>query len=222
MPTPIPIPIKLLRLGVISYEEALVLQQQCHEHVTHSQENTVLLLQHPPTITIGKNDNPQSYQQTQLIPVQTDRGGKITAHEIGQLVVYPILHLTSQNLTPKRFVHLLEQSIIETLTGIGIESNRKQGYPGVWVGHQKICSLGVRIKKRVTMHGLALNVANDLQTFQQITPCGIDGVEMTTVEKLIGPISFEKVEYEFVHAFSNCFGFQPQTEKSRNQSYQKS
>jgi lipoate-protein ligase B len=114
-----------------------------------------------------------------------DRGGEVTAHEPGQLVVYPILKLADHGLAPKSYVALLERAVIATLARFGVTATIDAERPGVWVGFNKICAVGVRVKERATLHGIALNVSNDLSTFREIVACGLQGRGVTTLGRVL-------------------------------------
>src|SRR5690606_6881098 len=118
--------------------------------------------------------------------VKTERGGQITAHEPGQLVLYPILPLAQWGISARRYVNTLEQAVIQLLADYGVEARRDTEHPGVWVEANKICALGIRIKQRVSMHGLALNVTNALDIFSSIVPCGIHGRGVTSLNHVVG------------------------------------
>jgi lipoyl(octanoyl) transferase len=118
--------------------------------------------------------------------VEIRRGGGATAHNPGQLVCYPIVHLQRLVLGVTEYVRTLEAIGIDLLARAGVAAERREGYPGLWVGQKKIASIGVRVSRFVTYHGMAINVCNDLAIFEAMVPCGLDGVEMTSVEKETG------------------------------------
>jgi lipoate-protein ligase B len=153
----------------------------------------LLLVQHPPVITLGRGTRPTSLplsreqlEQRGLEVHEVERGGDVTHHGPGQLVGYPLLDL--QQLTPDLHWYLreLEGALIDTLADLGIAAGRNPGLTGVWTGGRKIASIGIHVKQWITMHGFALNVANDLSWFDYIVPCGIRGVEMTSVSRELG------------------------------------
>jgi lipoate-protein ligase B len=153
----------------------------------------VLVVEHPPVITLGARQSAnkllvgaEELSRRQVDVVQIRRGGGATAHNPGQLVFYPILQLQGLRLDVSEYVRMLEAIGIELLAGLGVESQRRQGYPGLWVGPKKIASIGVRVSRFVTYHGMAINIRNDLSIFDAMVPCGLDGVEMTSVEKETG------------------------------------
>ena len=176
-------------LGVIAYDEALTVQEQVHGMVVDGGlVGAILTLQHPNVLTLGRHaqedfilEDLQKLKDRGIAVCETDRGGEVTAHNPGQLVVYPIMPQSMFDLSPKKFVYLIEEGVIEMLRTYGLKAARDEEHPGVWLGKNKICALGVRIKQRVSMHGLALNVCNDLTLFDSIIPCGIQGRGVTNL-----------------------------------------
>jgi lipoyl(octanoyl) transferase len=146
-------------------------------------ENTcdeIWCLQHHPVFTLGMAGKEEHILDTGDIPViKTDRGGQVTYHGPGQLVVYLLLDLQRKRLTVKHYVSLIEQSLIDMCASLGIDAERKAGAPGVYVTGKKIAALGVRVKRGCSYHGLALNVGMDLSPFQKINPCGYPGLQVT-------------------------------------------
>ncbi len=183
--------IESVDLGQVSYEKGLSLQEEHHEKVRKENlDGYVLSLEHLPVITLGKHSNPDfvlksaEYLESVGVSVsKTDRGGEATAHETGQLTIYPIIPIEKYGLSPKKYVDLVMHSVQSVLQRLGIDSKLDCEHPGLWVGNNKICAVGARIKQRVSMHGIALNVENDLQTFSYIIPCGISSRGVTSVSK---------------------------------------
>jgi lipoate-protein ligase B len=150
-------------------------------------------VEHRPVITLGarKSANKlligaEALAQRGIDVVEIRRGGGTTLHNPGQLVFYPILNLQRLGLDVGQYVRTLEAIGIELLDALGVRSERREGYPGLWIGERKIASIGVRVSRFVTRHGMAINVANDLSLFDVMVPCGLEGVEMTSVEKETG------------------------------------
>jgi lipoyl synthase len=177
--------------GLADYRQVLQLQ---HQLVQQRREckipDTVLIVEHPAVITLGARQSankllidPLELEKKNIVIVETRRGGGITAHNPGQLVFYPILNLSDINLQINEYIRTLEQIGIELLEQLGIESQRKKGFPGLWVNERKIASIGVRISKSITCHGMAINIHNDLSIFDSFVPCGLDGVEITSAQK---------------------------------------
>ena len=202
-------------LGIIPYELALKLQQTLVPARAEGRiPDALLLLQHPPALTTGQfrgeEDiivSAETLTQEGIAVFHSNRGGGITYHGPGQLVGYPILNLKENGLGVRQYIWKLEAVIIKSLLALGIQSHRVTGYPGVWAGGEKVCSLGIRVSRHITMHGFALNVNTDLRPFEYIKPCGIEGVVMTSISKLLGyPVEVETVIGSLLHSFSETFG----------------
>lgn len=181
-------------LGVIPYERALGLQQKLMQARAEGKiPDVMLLLQHPPVFTIGRFRGekdiivaPEKLQQAGIAVSHTNRGGSITYHGPGQLVGYPILNLEENGLGVREYIWKLEAVIIKLLLSLGVQGHRLANYPGVWVGEDKVCSIGINVSHHITMHGFALNIDTDLRHFEYINPCGIKGIRMTSISKLLG------------------------------------
>lgn len=175
--------------GLMPYRKALDLQLELVAgRQTDAIGNTLLIMEHPPVITLGarKTENKLLLDEAGLQAkgielVAIGRGGGTTAHNPGQLVLYPILKLRSLKLDITGYIRQLEQIGIDLLAELGVAAARKPGFPGLWVGDKKIASIGVQVKKWVTLHGIAVNIRNDLSIFDCIIPCGLNGVAMTSV-----------------------------------------
>ncbi len=175
----------------LSYGEALALQEQLFQSLTTESapaEDALILLEHPHTITLGRSANPanillsaEECARRGIEIVQSDRGGDVTYHGPGQLVIYPIVDLKRHNLSVASYVRQLEELIIQTLAEFGISARHGENARGVWVGARKIASVGVRVRRWVTMHGIALNVNTDLDYFRLINPCGVPGGPVTSM-----------------------------------------
>lgn len=154
----------------------------------------IWFLEHPPVYTLGMNGKPEHVLAAGDIPVvNIDRGGQVTYHGPGQLVVYPIVNLRRLKLGVRGLVMALEQSVIDTLAGYGIAAAARRDAPGVYVGGEKIAALGLRIRRGWTYHGLAFNVAMDLEPFTRINPCGYADLKVTQVADLGGPANVGRV-----------------------------
>jgi lipoate-protein ligase B len=178
------------RLGVVDYGVALELQEAL---VAARQRDaigdTLLLLEHPSTYTLGRGADARFLRDPPPgVPVhRVSRGGQVTYHGPGQLVGYPILKLEGAERDVIRYLRKLEQVMIHALAACGIGAERRAGLTGVWVGAEKIASIGIGLRRWVTLHGFALNVATDLTNFGRIVPCGIEGCRMTSITKLGHP-----------------------------------
>ena len=175
--------------GLMPYRPALDLQLKLVEQRQAGDiGDTVLLLEHEPVITLGARQTankllstPDELAAKGIDLVDIRRGGGATAHNPGQLVFYPILHLQQARLGINAYIRKLEHIGLELLLRLGVDSGRKKGFPGLWVDTRKIASIGVRVSKFVTYHGMAININNDLSIFTHFIPCGLDGVQMTSV-----------------------------------------
>ena len=201
-------------LGVIPYELALKLQQIWVQARAEGKiPDVLLLLQHPPVFTTGRfrgeEDiivSAETLTQWGIAVFHSNRGGGITYHGPGQLVGYPILNLKENGLGVHEYIWKLEAVIIRLLLALGIQSHRVAEYPGVWVGEEKVCSLGIHVSRHTTMHGFALNVSTALRHFEYIMPCGIKGSVMTSISKLLGyPVEVQNVIGSLLDAFSEIF-----------------
>jgi len=181
------------RLGPTPYTQGLDVQRRLVAECRESGSIHLVLLEHPPTYTLGARGDrghllADEVRLSQLGADvhQTDRGGDITYHGPGQLVGYPILDIKRWRQGPRWYVKSLEQVLIETLAGFGIASERSEGRPGVWVGGAKIGAIGVRISRGVTSHGFALNVDPNLDYFSHIVPCGLPDISVTSMNQVLG------------------------------------
>ena len=178
-------------LGRIAYPEALAMQEEivAAKIADAAAPDELLLLEHEPVYTIGRTPDQSSLGDAQRLPhpvVQINRGGQATYHGPGQLIGYPILDLRPRGQDLHRYLRFLEDVLLQTLADLGVEGSRREGLTGAWVGAKKIASIGVGVRRWISMHGFALNVCGDLTPYGEITPCGISGVEMTSVERETG------------------------------------
>lgn len=171
-------------LGQIGYPSALARQESCVEDAVAGNES-LLLLEHEPVYTIGRTRDVSSLGDISSLPhpvVETNRGGQGTFHGPGQLVGYPILNLGRRGRDLHRYLRFLEEVLIQACSEFEVAASRREGLTGVWVQDCKIASLGVGLRKWVTMHGFAINICNSMEEFQHITPCGIKNVRMTSLD----------------------------------------
>ena len=175
-------------LGLVPYEEAWVLQQErLQARIQGRGPDTLLLLEHPHVVTLGRGTDPGNIRPDCPFPrIAVERGGDVTLHLPGQIVGYLIRRLPEGERDLHRHLRLLEEIIIRTLATFGIAGSRIPGKTGVWCGERKIASLGVACRKWCTWHGWALNASNDLESFAFINPCGFDAAVMTSMEKELG------------------------------------
>jgi lipoyl(octanoyl) transferase len=168
----------------ISFSAALELQVEAVERCWSTGEETLFLLEHDPVYTIGRLPDKSSLGAVQRLPYpihEINRGGQATYHGPGQLVGYPVIDLRTRGKDLHRFLRTLEQAVIRLVEAFQLSARREEGKTGVWVEDRKIASIGVGVRRWVTMHGFALNVSSDLTGFQYITPCGLTGVRMTSL-----------------------------------------
>ena len=209
----------LMSLGLVPYGEALALQRSLAAAVSQRAiPDTVLLLEHPPVITVGRRTEGERElhvpEGTDVEIVETDRGGKSTFHGPGQLVCYPILDLNRHGRDVKRYVRDLERAIVATLARFELEATTIEGLTGAWMppgggqGPRKIASIGVHVSRWVTTHGYALNVDLDPAPFTEwITACGLEDAQFTTVSAELGrPVTVEDVRPAAIEALGEVFG----------------
>lgn len=178
-------------LGRVGYAEALALQERlvAEKIASPKRDDELLLIEHDPVYTIGRTPDRSSLRDPASLPhplVTISRGGQATYHGPGQLVGYPILDLSRRGRDLHAYLRALEEFLVGVCSAFGVEARRREGLTGVWVGEKKLASIGVGVRRWVSMHGFALNVCGDLAPFAQITPCGIAGVEMTSLERESG------------------------------------
>ena len=199
----------------MDYEPCLALQHRVHRARTEELiPDCLLLVEHPHVLTIGRRgrtDNilvPQHLLQTRAIPcVPIERGGDVTYHGPGQLIGYPIFALRGKGKGVSQHVERLEEVMIRVLRDYGISSERSSKNRGVWVGNAKIGFVGIAVRKGISLHGIALNVAPDLSFFEMIHTCGLKGVEVTSIQRLRGSeISLTEVKARAVSHFEEVFG----------------
>lgn len=187
-------PCRLFRLGIVPYGEALRLQERILESVADgAAPEALLILEHPPVYTLGRSSASESHflvsepnLKARAEVFRVGRGGDVTFHGPGQLVGYPLMDLRRRGRDVHAYVRRLEDVLIPALRDFGIRADRVPGLTGVWVDREKIASIGVQVRRSVTMHGFALNVCNDLSFFSAIVPCGIRGCRMTSVSRVLG------------------------------------
>jgi lipoyl(octanoyl) transferase len=205
-------PCRVFRFDTIDYEKALHLQNRLAEaHKENQIGDVLLLLQHPPVVTIGKSGKIQNVLQPQDLAgrkikvIFTDRGGDVTYHGPGQLVLYPILDLRQHRLSIPEYVWNLEEMTIRLLADYGITAGRAEKMRGVWVGREKIASLGIHLSRWISKHGLALNVNTDLDPFNLINPCGT-GRQVTSMERILKrQLPMREVETGMLKFFAELF-----------------
>ncbi|XP_047450592.1 putative lipoyltransferase 2, mitochondrial [Mugil cephalus] len=204
--------VELVRLGLVSYQEALRLQQVYVDRHRSGPAHALLLCEHPPVYTTGIRHQPYPGPELDRLRLlgaevhRSNRGGLITFHGPGQLVCYPVLHLGSFKKSVRWYVSQLEDVIINVCRRLGVSSSRCPPFNGVWVQDNKICSIGVHCGRYVTSHGLALNCSTDLSWFDHIVPCGVEGRGVTSLSaELQREVSVEEATPHLLHCFSTSF-----------------
>lgn len=213
MPEPIKIAYAVW-LGITEYPQALDLQLRiCELKKRGFREDVLVLLEHPPTITLGRNGDwhhllvpDETLKSRGVMRIAVDRGGDITFHGPGQLVGYPILELERAERDVHRLMRNLEQSLIQTLAAYGIGASREKGLTGVWTSAGKIAAMGVHISRWITRHGIALNVNTDLTYYDLIVPCGITGKAVTSMRTILNhSVDLRDVAERFAAEFGMVF-----------------
>ena len=208
--------LEVRRLGTVGYPEALAMQRALvEERRADRVPDLLILLQHPAVITLGvKGDGgrsnvmatPERLSELGIAVEETGRGGDVTYHGPGQIVGYPIIDLRPDRQDVHRYVRDLEEVMICTCAGYGVEAGRIPGLTGTWIGAEKIGAIGVRISRWITSHGFAFNVSTRLDHFQLIVPCGISDRGVTSLEKATGrSIGVEEVEDRITRHFGQVF-----------------
>lgn len=184
-------------LGRVEYEPTWRAMQALTDRRAPQDRDEIWFLEHPPVFTLGMNGKPEHVLAPGDIPVlQIDRGGQVTYHGPGQLVVYPLLDLRRLGMGVRELVMALEQAVIDTVATWGIHAAGRRDAPGVYVDGRKLASIGLRVRRGATYHGMAFNIAMDLEPFQRINPCGYQGLEVIDLQTLDGPADLRLVADE--------------------------
>jgi lipoate-protein ligase B len=198
-------------LGRTHYQAALAFQERILEHKQREAAADVLLfVEHPHVYTLGRSGQKVNVLAAQEVPViRTSRGGDVTYHGPGQMVVYPIIDLRSKlRKEVHRYLLNLEMSAIRTLNDFGLDGMRQPPYTGIWIDNRKIASIGIAVRRGITFHGLALNVNTDLSYFKRIIPCGLTWADVTSMARELGAEQDQsKVRNRFLHHFTELFGY---------------
>lgn len=201
------IPLEVVRWGMVDYAQ---MYQKMHQFTDQRDEQTtdqIWFVEHPPIYTQGQAGKAENVLDVGSIPVfQADRGGQVTYHGPGQMIAYLLLDLRRRHLGVRELVTIMEQSVVATLDHYQIEAYPKADAPGVYVNHEKIASLGLRVRHGCTFHGLALNVNMDLTPFTHINPCGYAGLKMAQTSTLGGPTSVAEAIETFLPIFADQLG----------------
>lgn len=196
------------QLGFQDYQPCWQAMQNFTNQRKEDTQDEIWLLEHPPVFTQGQNGKPEHILNPGDIPVvPIDRGGQITYHGPGQLVAYVLVDLKRKKLNIRQFVTILEKSIIDVLATYQIEAFSQCKAPGVYVENKKICSIGLRIRRGCSYHGLAFNVNMDLEPFSRINPCGFKELEMTQISALSPVKDMNEVETKLIHSLMQNLGY---------------
>ena len=203
-------------LGHLAYGPAFDVQRAVLDEVVAGSPDTLLLVEHDPVLTLGANFHqenlllaPEEYAARGIEVVPTDRGGDVTYHGPKQLVAYPIFDLNRHGRDLHKWLRDLEEAVIVLLAEYGLEGYRFPPHTGVWVKGKKICAIGIKVKRWVSMHGIALNCNNDLSVFESFVPCGIVGYGVTSISQELGrDVGIEEVKPKLIEAFAKVFDLQ--------------
>lgn len=213
-------------LGLIDYKDAWDLQKSIHQLRTENKiDDILLLLEHPHTYTLGKTADKQNLvgdkkylDENKISVYDIDRGGDITYHGPGQIVGYPIINLTNWKQDTHKYLRSLEEVIIKVCREYGLTGKRVQKFTGVWIDERKICAIGIKVSRWITMHGFAFNVNTDLKLFNGIIPCGISDKEVTSLNRELKiEVSLTEVKEKIIHHFVNEFNYTQIELKSKNE-----
>ncbi len=189
----------------------LLLQERLVEvKLREDLSDILLLVEHPSVFTIGRGGKDSNLVCPEEVPVyRTNRGGDVTYHGPGQMVVYPLLDLRSRlRKDVHRYLRNIEMTSMQTINDFGLQGRRRPPWTGVWIGNRKVAAIGVAVRRGITFHGLALNINTDLTYFDRIVPCGLSWAEVTSMEKELGKeLSVEQVKQQFVCHFVETFGY---------------
>lgn len=213
-------------LGLFDYKDAWDLQKSIHQQrVENKIDDVLFLLEHPHTYTLGKVADKKNLigdekylTENKISVYDIDRGGDITYHGPGQIVGYPIISLTNWKMDTHKYLRAIEEAIIKVCSEYGLNGSRVDKYTGVWIEDRKICAIGIKVSRWVTMHGFAFNVNTDLKLFNGIIPCGISDKDVTSLSKELNKeVSLKEVKEKIIHHFMNEFQYQQIEFKSKNE-----
>ncbi|MFZ1518036.1 MAG: lipoyl(octanoyl) transferase LipB [Ignavibacteriaceae bacterium] len=203
-------------LGLIDYKDAWDLQKSVHQlRVENKIDDVLFLLEHPHTYTLGKTADKENLvgdkkylDENKISVYDIDRGGDITYHGPGQIVGYPIISLTNWQQDTHKYLRALEEVIIKVCAEYDLDGSRVDKYTGVWLDDRKICAIGIKVSRWITMHGFAFNVNTDLKLFNGIIPCGITDKDVTSLNReLKKEISLNEVKEKIIHHFDVIFNY---------------
>ena len=208
-----PLPCRVRELGRQPYEPVWRAMQRFTDVRDEGTADELWVVEHDPVFTLGQAGKPEHVLAAGDIPViHVDRGGQVTYHGPGQIVVYPLLDLKRRKVGVREYVHRIEQALIDTLAEWNIEAVRRDGAPGVYVADAKVAALGIRVRRGCTFHGLAFNIGMDLEPFHRINPCGYQGLQVTSMGDLGGPSGMDTVKPVLLAQLARQFGLALQAE----------
>jgi len=200
--------IKLNYLGESDYESVWHAMQNFTDNRTKETVDELWMVEHPPVFTQGQAGKPEHILNAGNIPIiQVDRGGQVTYHGPGQIVIYPLIDLKRHKIGIKALINGIEEALIQTMKEYGVIAKRKEKAPGVYVNEKKIASLGLRVRKGCAFHGLAFNIHMDLEPFSRINPCGYAGLEVTQLSELNKLVEFNKVQELLIKKLCKTLNF---------------
>jgi lipoyl(octanoyl) transferase len=206
---------RVRELGRQPYEPVWRAMQRFTDARAESTPDELWLVEHDPVFTLGQAGKPEHVLAAGDIPVvQVDRGGQVTYHGPGQIVAYPLFDLKRLKIGVREYVCRIEQSMIDTMAEWNIHAERKDGAPGVYVAGAKVGALGIRVRRGCTFHGLAFNIAMDLEPWHRINPCGYQGLQVTTLADLGGPSGMDAVKPVLLAHMAKQFGLDLHTESA--------
>lgn len=206
--------VEIHNLGLTTYEKGQKKQEEIFEYVQNNKkiDGVLIFLEVEPVITTAYSSekeeiifSKEKLSEKKIRCIKVDRGGKTTLHGPGQLICYPILNLEKFGKDLHKYLRKLEEVVINLLKELNIEGRRKDKYTGVWVGEEKICAMGIHVKKWITTHGIALNNDIDLNLFDSIVPCGIKDVRVTSIKKLNKEVEMSSLREKFINNFNKVF-----------------
>ncbi len=201
-------PIKLKYLGLSAYEPVWRAMQDFTNNRDKQTPDELWMVEHPPVFTQGQAGKPEHILNPGDIPIiQVDRGGQVTYHGPGQIVIYPLIDLKRHKIGIKALVNGIEEALIQTMKEYGVTARRKEKAPGVYVDEKKIASLGLRVCKGCTFHGLAFNICMDLEPFSRINPCGYAGLEVIQLSELNQLVDLKKVQELLIEKLCKVLNF---------------
>ena len=210
-----PLPCRVRELGRQPYEPVWRAMQRFTDVRKEDTPDELWVVEHDPVFTLGQAGKPEHVLAAGDIPViHVDRGGQVTYHGPGQIVVYPLLDLKRLKIGVRDYVHRIEQALIDTMADWNIHAERRDGAPGVYVADAKVAALGIRVRRGCTFHGLAFNIGMDLEPFHRINPCGYQGLQVTSMGDLGGPSGMEAVKPVLLAQLARQFGLELRAESA--------